>query len=64
MIRAYGAKSGKTMAEKQQICNELTCEWNVRSNAEIILDLGGFNGHVRKRVDGFQSVHGGNNFGE
>ena len=30
----------------------------------MVLGMGDFNGHVGKRIDGFESIHGGNGFGE
>ena len=63
VICAYGPHSERTMAEKQEFY-ELAYERNLRSNAEIVLGLGGFNGHVEKRIDGLKNIHGGNGFGE
>ena len=50
------------MAEKQQIYYKLTNEWNVKSNAEMVLGLGDLNGHAGKRIDGFEGIHRGNGF--
>ena len=36
----------------------------MRSNAETDLGLSDFNEYVGKRIDGFESVHEGNGFGE
>ena len=64
-ICAYGPQSGRTMAEKWQFYdNELACEWNLRSNAEMVLDLGSFNGHDENRIDRFEGIHGRNSFGK
>ena len=37
VICAYGPQSGRAMAEKQRFYDELACEWNLRSNAEMVL---------------------------
>ena len=37
VICAYGSQSGRTMAEKQQFCDELACERNLRNNAKMVL---------------------------
>ena len=36
----------------------------MRSNAEMVIGLGTFNGHFEKWIDGFEGIHGGNGFGE
>ena len=60
----YGPQSGRAMAEKQRFYDEVACEWNLRSNVEIVLGLVDYSGHVGKPIDGFQSIQGGNGFGE
>ena len=37
-ICAYGAQSEKIVVEKQQFYDELASKWNLRSNAELILE--------------------------
>ena len=64
VICAYGSLGGRTMAEKQGFNDELASEWNLRSNAEMVLNLEDFTGHCRKRIDGFEGKHEGNSFGE
>jgi len=39
-------------------------ERDLRNPGEMVLELGNFNGHVRKHVDGFENVHGGNGIGK
>ena len=46
VICAYGPLSGKTIAEKKRLYDELSCEWNLRNNAEMVLSLEDFNGLV------------------
>ena len=31
---------------------------------ELVLGMGDFNGHVGKRIEGYEGVHGGNGIGE
>ena len=40
----------RAMAEKQQFYEELECEWNLISNAEMILSLRDFTEHVENKV--------------
>ena len=40
VICGYGSQSGRTMTEKQRFYDELACEWNLRSNAKMVLGLG------------------------
>ena len=42
----------------------VACEWHLRSNTEMVLGLGDFDGHVGNRIDGFTGIHIGNGFGE
>ena len=39
-------------------------EWSVKSNDELVLDLGNFNGHIGKETEGFEDVHGRYGIGE
>ena len=41
-------------------------EWDLHSvsEAELVLGMGDFNGHVGKRIEGYEDVHGGNEIGE
>ena len=36
----------------------------MRNNAKKVLGFGDFNGHVKKRIDGFEDKHKGNGFCE
>ena len=36
---------------------EITSEWDLQNPDEMIVGLGGFNEHVRGRIDGFEGVH-------
>ena len=52
----------KQWQKKQRFHDELECEWNLRSNAEIVLGLERFSESIRKRTDVFESIHGGKSF--
>ena len=58
MIYAYGTQAGRPVCEKDQLYNEMACEWDLQNPGEMILGLGNFNGHVGRRTDGFEGVHG------
>ena len=44
--------------------DELVHEWDMKGTKELTLEIENFNGHVRKKMDEFESVHGGNGIGE
>ena len=50
--------------EKKDFYDDMAKEWDLNRPNETILGFGDFNGHVGKRADGFEGVHGGNGFGE
>ena len=33
-------------------------EWDLRNPSKVVLSMGDFNGHVGRRIDGFEGVHG------
>ena len=41
----------------------MACEWELQHNGKMVLGLGGFNRHVRRRIDGFEGVCAGCGFG-
>ena len=44
--------------------DDLRSEWDLHSVDELVLGMGDFNGHVGKRIEGYEGVHGGNGIGE
>ena len=64
VICAYGPQSGRPDKEKEDFYDDMAKEWDLNRPNETILGFGDFNGHVGKRADGFEGVHGGNGFGE
>ena len=64
IICVYGPQSGRTGAEKERFYDDLRSEWDLYSMGELVLGVSDFNGHVGKRVEGYEGVHGGNGIGE
>ena len=64
IICVYGRQSGRTGAEKEHFYDDLRSEWDLHNMGELVLDMGDFNGHVGKQVEGYEGVHGGNGIGE
>ena len=42
----------------------MASEWDLQNPGEVVLGLGYFNGHLGRRIDGFESVHGGYGIGK
>ena len=42
----------------------MASEWNFQNSGEVALVLGDFNGHVGRRIDNFEGVHGGYGIGK
>ena len=63
VICVYAPQSGKPATQKNKFYDELIYEWDIKGTKELTLGIGNFNGHVKKNVDGFESVHGGNDRG-
>ena len=60
----YGPQTGRTAAEKEHFYDDLRSEWDLHSVGALVLGMGDFNGHVAKRVEGYEDVHGGNGIEE
>ena len=52
-------KSGRTCAD-----DDLGSEWDLHNVGGLVLGMGDFNGHVGKRIEGYEGVHRGNGIGE
>ena len=63
MVCADGPQKEKSITEKQQFYDYLTCEGNLCSSVEMVVGLGNFNCHVGKLIDGFEGLHAGYSFG-
>ena len=59
VICGYGPQVGRSRCEKDQFYNDVASEWDLQNPSEVVLGLGNFNGHVGRRIDGFDGVHGG-----
>ena len=64
VICAYATRIGRSECEKDQFYNDMASEWDLQSPSEVVLGMGDFNGHVRRRIDGFEGVHGGYGIGK
>ena len=64
VICAFAPQVGKSECEKDQFYNDMTNEWHFQSAGEVFLDPGDFNGHVGRRIDGFEGVRGGYRIGK
>ena len=57
VICAYAPQIGRSECEKGQFY-DMASEWDLQTPGELVLGLGDFNGHVGKRIDGFEGVYG------
>ena len=64
IICVYGSQSGRTAAEKEHFYDDLRNEGDLHRVGELVLGMDDFNGHVGKRIEGYEDVHGGNGIGE
>ena len=44
--------------------DELKCEWDMHSADDLVMCLGGLNGHFGRHIDGFDGVYGGYGVGQ
>ena len=64
VICAYTPQVGKSECEKDQFYIDMASEWDLQNPSKVVLGLGDFNGHVGRRIDGFEGVHGRYEIGE
>ena len=64
MIRACGPQVEKSGSKEDQFYSGMKWEWNLHNPSKMVLGLGDFIGYLESRIDGFDSVHGGNKIGE
>ena len=60
----YGRKVAERIQRKSNFYDDLRSEWDLHNVGKLVLDMGDFNGHVSKRIEGYEGVHGGNEIGE
>ena len=54
VICAYAPQVGRSECKKDHFYNGMASEWDLQNPGKVILGLGDFNGHVEKRIDGFE----------
>ena len=64
VICAYAPQVGRLECKKDQFYNDMANEWDLQNPSEVVLGMGDFNGHVGRRIDGFEGVHGGCEIGK
>ena len=50
--------------QRKSVLYHLRSKWDLHSVGELVLCMGDFNGHVGKRIEGYEGVHGRNGIGE
>ena len=58
VICAYAPQVGRSECKKDQFYNDMAGEWDLQNPEEVVLGMRDFNGHVGRRIDGFDGVHG------
>ena len=61
VICAYAPQVGRSQCKKDQFYGKRV---EFANPDEVVLGLRGFNGHVGRRIDGFEDVHGGYGIGK
>ena len=61
---AYAPQCGRSMSKKEKFYEEMARGCKVENANEVLICLGDFNGHIGKKVDGFEGVHGGFGIGK
>ena len=64
VICAYVLQLGRSECKKDQFYNNMASEWDLQNPGEVVFALGHFNGHVGRRIDGVEGVHGGYEIGK
>ena len=59
IVCVYAPQYGRSMSEKEKFYEEIARGCEVENANEVLICLGDFNGHIGKKVDGFEGVHGG-----
>ena len=50
--------------QRKRFYDDLRSEWDYHSMGELVLSMGDFNGHVGKRIEGYEGVHAEKGTGE
>jgi len=59
----YALQPGRLSAEKDAFYEQLLSSIAAIDDTEYLIVAGNFNGHVGKRIEGFDNQHGGNGYG-
>ena len=54
----YAPQSESSSEDKQSLCDELKCEWDMFSAGDLVMCLGNINRYVGGNSHGFDGVHG------
>ena len=54
VICAYAPQVGRSECKKDHFYNDMASEWDLQNPGEVNLGLGDLNGHVEKRINGFE----------
>ena len=60
IIRTYKQQSGRPDIENVRFYDKMASEFDSENSSEIIFSSRDFNGHVGKRVEGYEGAHEGN----
>ena len=63
-VCAYAPQCGRSMSKKKKFYEEMARGCEVENANEVLICLEDFNGHIGKKVDGFEGVHGGFEIGK
>ena len=64
VIAAYAPQVGRSHCKKDYFYNDMASEWDLQNTGEVVLGLGDFNRHVRRRINDFEGMHGGYEIGK
>ena len=64
MICWYALQWWRNLKEKQSFYDKLKCELDIHSVSDLVMRFGDFNGHIGRRIDGFDWFLGGYDIGE
>ena len=64
IICAYTPQVGRSECERDQFYNYMAGECDLQNHSEVVLGMRDFNGHVGRRIDGFEGMHCGYGIGK
>ena len=57
VISVYAPQSRNPNIQKDKFYGKLVHEWDMKGRKEMTLEIGDFNGHVKKKGGGFEAAH-------